>query len=116
MLKTFKLSKEALRPLAPGRGSCLATDMITVEGLRVGFMYRETPSYRDDSGWRFTAGEESDAYMEDPDHHGVYDVNTLANYDPDILPFLDAPAGSAFERDPESGQLVPVEDWDAPED
>jgi hypothetical protein len=108
MGKTFKIPREQLRDLARGHGGCLATDLITVEGQRVGFMYREE-SHRDvDSGWRFMAGGESDEYMGDADKHGVYDVNTIANYDPDIIPFLDAPVGSAFERS-EGGQLVQVE-------
>jgi hypothetical protein len=28
----------------------------------------------------------------------LYDVNTIANYDPSIIPLLDAPIGSAFGR------------------
>lgn len=39
---------------------------------------------------------------------GIYDVNTIANYDPDIVPFLDSPFGRAFERDP-MGAFVEVE-------
>jgi hypothetical protein len=34
-------------------------------------------------------------------------VNTIANYDPAIVPFLAEPAGSAFARD-DSGALGPV--------
>jgi hypothetical protein len=30
--------------------------------------------------------------------HEIYDVNTIVNYDPDILPFLDFPVGSEIER------------------
>ena len=38
---------------------CIATDRITVDGLPVGYMYREKPEEGDpferyDSGWRFT--------------------------------------------------------------
>jgi hypothetical protein len=38
--------------------------------------------------------------MENPDNHGIYDVNTIANYDPEIIPLLDQPAGSAYLRMP----------------
>ena len=31
--------------------------------------------------------------MDEASNHGVYDVNTIANYDPDIIPLLDAPVG-----------------------
>ena len=87
-----------IKPLAPGRGGCLATDRIVVEGCPVGYMYREATSRELDSGWRFFAGDEDDAYMADLRVHGVYDVNTIVNYDPSIRPYLDAPPGSAFER------------------
>ena len=40
----------------------------------------------------------------------VYDVNTIANYDPEIVRLLDAPVGSAFEREGGSGPLVAIED------
>jgi hypothetical protein len=106
--KKFKLSASEIRELAPGRGACFATDMITVEGRRVRFMYREQPDNEMDSGWRFMAGYESNEYMGNPANHGVYDVNTIANYDPDIVPLLDAPCGSAFER-PTGDAFVPVE-------
>lgn len=115
MSKHFKLSADEIKPLATGHGGCIATDMITVEGYPVRFMYREAPDNDTDSGWRFMAGFEDDDYMDAPDNHGVYDANTIANYDPSIVPFLDAPAGSAFEKTPESERFVAVTDW-APDD
>jgi hypothetical protein len=106
----FKLSSEQIRPLATGRGGCFATDRITLDGLKVGFMYRATPDDAGDSGWRFFSGEESQDYVDDPRNLAIYDVNTIANYDPDIIPFLDAPAGTAFERaHPGSFVEVPFE-------
>lgn len=98
MEKKLKLSAAQILRIAPDHGGCIATDMITVEGKRVRFMYREAPSSEVDSGWRFLSGFESDDYMQDPSKHAVYDVNTIANYDRDIVPFLDAPIGSAYER------------------
>jgi hypothetical protein len=105
--KKFFLSADQIRPLAKGHGACFATDRITVDGRSVGFMYREAPDRDIDSGWRFMAGDESQAYMDDPDNLAIYDVNTIANYDPEIIPFLDAPIGLAFERD-DSGAFVEV--------
>jgi len=40
-------------------------------------------------------------------NHAIYDVNTIANYDPEIIPFLNAPIGSAFERDSD-GKIVEI--------
>jgi hypothetical protein len=106
--KTFKIPGDQIRKIAPGHGACFATDRIVVDGERVGYMYREDPDNDIDSGWRFLAGSESDAYMDDADNHGVYDVNTVANYDPDIIPLLDAPVGSSFERD-ERGDFIEID-------
>ena len=109
--KRFKLRAEDIKPLAEGHGACICTDAITVDGRRVGFMYREQPDNADDSGWRFMSGEESQDYMDEADNHGVYDVNTIANYDPTIVPLLDSPAGSAFERLPGTKAFRPAADW-----
>ena len=45
---------------------CFATDRILVDGEKVGYMYREEPADGNDwdSGWRFTAGDESQEYMD----------------------------------------------------
>jgi hypothetical protein len=96
--KRYRLPANAIRPLAEGRGSCIATDHIVVEGKRVGFMYREKPRDEIDSGWHFFSGEESQGYVDMPANMAIYDVNTIANYDPSIIPLLDAPVGSAFGR------------------
>jgi hypothetical protein len=46
--------------------------------------------------------------MDDRDNVGIFDVNTIANYDPDIVPFLDARVGCAFARHAQSGEFEPV--------
>jgi hypothetical protein len=108
--KKFSLPADQIKPLAENRGGCFATDMITVEGCKVGYMYREEASNDFfDSGWRFMSGQESQKYMDEADNLAIYDVNTIANYDPDIIPFLDAPIGSAFEREGPSSGFVQVE-------
>jgi hypothetical protein len=106
--KHFKLRADQIKPLATGYGGCIATDMITVHGMKVGFMYRQEPNNPQDSGWCFTTGVESQDYMDDAGNHEIYDVNTIANYDPDIIPFLGSLNGSAFERDKDSGGFVSV--------
>jgi hypothetical protein len=111
MTKQFKLSADQIKPLAECYGGCLATDKITVDGYPVRFMYREAPDNEFDSGWRFMSGFEDDAYMDDPDNLAIYDVNTIANYDPSIVPLLEAPEGSAFEKTSESERFLPVADW-----
>lgn len=51
--KKYKLSAGANEDLVAKMGYCLASDKITVDGLPVGYMYREEPEEEDDSGWRF---------------------------------------------------------------
>lgn len=106
MPKRFAIDAQDIRPLAPGKGACLASDRITVAGKRVGFMYREPADNASDSGRRFFSGEESQDFADDPNNFEIYDVNTIANYDPDIILFLDEPAFSAFERESESSTFV----------
>jgi hypothetical protein len=105
MDKKFKLKASDIKKIAPGYGGCIATDMITVQGRKVGYMYRDKPNHPQDSGWCFTAGVETQEYMDDAKNHGIYDVNTIANYDPEIVQFLDEPIGSAYERD-ENGKFI----------
>ncbi|HQR42937.1 MAG TPA: DUF2185 domain-containing protein [Gemmatales bacterium] len=113
--KNYKLQADQIKPLAEGYGACFATDFITVQGQKIGYMYREEPDEEDDSGWRFMAGHETQDYMDDVQNIDLYDVNTIANYDPDIIPFLEAPYETAFERDETTGEFVEV-DFDAFED
>lgn len=107
--RQFKLRAADIRPLAPDRGGCFATNSITVDGRRVGYLSREPPDGAWDSGWRFFAGDDAD--VNDPDNVTIYDVNIIANYDPDIVPLLDSPVGSAFARS-QTGEFV-AEAYDA---
>jgi hypothetical protein len=109
MKRAFRLPADLIQPLACGYGACIATDMITVEGYQVGFMYREKADDAVDSGWRFLSGHESQEYMDDAENLAVYDINTIANYDPEIIPFLESAIGSAFQRDPASGKFRAAE-------
>jgi hypothetical protein len=106
--KRFALAASELKQIAPNRGSCIASDRITVAGQVVGFMYRDLPDNDIDSGWHFFSGEETQEYADDPANFAIYNVNTIANYDPDIVEHLDAPAFSAFERDPVTRKFVAV--------
>lgn len=107
MAKVFRLSADQIRQIAPGHRGCYASDRITVLGERVGYMYREAPDFVDDSGWRFFSGAETQESTDEPGHFEIYEVNTVANYDPDVVVHLDAPVGASFVRDPAAGPLRP---------
>lgn len=115
--KRFYIPGSEIKRLISSNEGCIATDRITVDGCKVGFMYREEPYQNDspDSGWRFMAGDEDEEYMNNPDNHSVYQVNTICNYDPEIIPFLSSDPGKAYIRD-EHGRFIPDEEWEIPED
>ena len=80
---------------------CLATDRISFDGEEVGYMYREHPdtdSETPDSGWRFFAGNETDEYINTPENIKNFSLDTICDYDPDIIPYLNSPYGSAWVR------------------
>ena len=116
--RNYHVKAEDVKHLLPdweGADGCIATNRITVEGYKVGYCYREKPDGGWDSGWRFTAGDESDEYMDDPNNAGIYKLNTICNDDPDIIPLLNTPAPCAFERD-ENGVFQQIKDWKPDED
>lgn len=116
--RNYHVKAEDVKALLPdwkGADGCIATGRITVEGCNVGYCYREKPDGGWDSGWRFTAGDESEAYMDDPNNAGIYKLNTICNDDPDIIPLLNTPAPCAFERD-ENGVFQQIKDWKPDED
>ena len=116
--RDYYVKAEDMKNLLPdweGADGCIATNRITMEGYKVGYCYRENPDGGWDSGWRFTAGDESEAYMDDPNNAGIYKLNTICNDDPDIISLLNTPAPCAFERD-ENGVFQQIKDWKPDED
>lgn len=96
--KNFKLDAGEFVDLVPPMGGCFATDKITVEGMKIGYMYREETDEKWDSGWRFFSGTEDQKYVDDPNNLMIYNVNTIANYDRTIIPYLNLPFGTELER------------------
>ena len=90
-----------------GPEGCIASDKITKDGWKVGYMYREQPTEgMPDSGWRFLKGDESPEYMNNSDNHHVFALNTICNYDSDIIPYLEMEIGTVLIRT-EGGKFVP---------
>jgi len=110
--KEYYIKKEDIKQLVDMPGYCFATDSITVLGEGIHFFYREKPDQKDDSGWRFFSGFESEEDTENPEKLGLYDLNTICNYSEDIIEFLNAPVNSAFERNHETGEIEEVFDFD----
>lgn len=98
-----KTSEEIIRIL-PDIGAALVTDRIAVDGERVGYMARLDSLNKADSGWAFYAGDETQEYLDAPYNTSVMALNTIANFDSSILPFLMFPPGTQVERN-KSGEL-----------
>ena len=60
----------------PNGEGCVVSDRITKEGFKV----------------------EDEAYMNDPSNHHVFSINTICNYDRDIIPYIHAEIGSVYIR------------------
>lgn len=83
----------------PNGEGCFASDKITKEGFKVGYMYREKPdANRPDSGWRFMAGNEDDDYINNSNNVHIFAINTICNYDNDIIPYLKSEIGTTYIR------------------
>jgi len=96
-MSIFKKKKEDINKLIDyeGNDGCMATNMITIEGWKVGYMYRDEPSaVFPDSGWRFFKGNEDENYSNNPNNYKIYELNTICNYDESIIPYLDMPVGT----------------------
>jgi len=96
--KHFIFNENNIKDLVHGLGYSICSNKITVDGELVGFMYREEPLDDEDSGWRFLSGTESQEYADDPENSKVFGVNTIANHDPSIIPYLKMPEGTELER------------------
>jgi hypothetical protein len=97
-LYKFKLKTEEITDLVTPIGYCLVSDKFTVDGLKVGFMYREKAEEKDDSGWRFLSGTESEEYLDNESNTMIFEVNVVANYDASIIPYLKSKVGTELER------------------
>ncbi|NEO88341.1 MAG: DUF2185 domain-containing protein [Spirulina sp. SIO3F2] len=101
-----KTSEEIIRIL-PDIGAALVTDRIAVDGERVGYMTRLDSHNQADSGWVFYAGDETQEYLDDSRNTSVMALNTIANFDFSILPFLMFPPGTQVERS-KNGELQAI--------
>jgi len=106
----FLIPEENIRDLVSGMGYSLVSNKITVDGMPVGYMYREERMDKEDSGWRFLSGTETEEYLDDPDNSKALAVNVVANYDATIIPYLKRKIGTELERVEGTGEFGEVID------
>lgn len=88
---------------------CYVTNRVLRDGKLVGYLYREAPDREDDSGWRITANDESDEYMDSAENLAYVSLGAVLSRDDSFRDLLDAPVGSAFVRDPISSRFDPAD-------
>ena len=88
---------------------CFVTNRVLKDGARIGYLYREPPDADDDSGWRFTANDESTEYMEDERNSAYVSLGAVLSKDDSVLSLLSSPEGSAFVRGANGDEFVAVD-------
>jgi hypothetical protein len=74
----------------------------------VGWLYREAPDHDGDSGWRVFAGDEDQAYIDDPGNAVVLLLRNLIERDGTLEDVFRTAAPCAFERARDSDQFRAV--------
>ena len=86
---------------------CYVTNRVLNDSKPAGYLYREEPDHEDDSGWRITANDETDDYMENSTNCSYVSLGAVLNRDDSFLELLESPVGSAFFREAKSGHFFP---------
>lgn len=107
--KLVELQPEDIEDLTVEKGYSVVSNKVAIDGLKIGYMYREEAGEPEDSGWRFLSGTENEAYINNPENSKIFGVNTVANFDRNILPYLSLPPGTELERMDDSSEFRPVQ-------
>ena len=78
--------------------NAIVSAKILREGYKVGYMLRYEPRDGGDSGWQLLAGNEEDDYINDVKNIGLVPLGYVCNLDPDILKYIEYPAGTELIR------------------
>lgn len=96
---------------------CLASSLILNERpMPIRFFYRETPQHKNDTGFRFYSGLETDAFLQSDDAALVAPLDCMVRIDESIKELLAQSAiGSVWERTPGYNNWIPVTDYAIPD-
>ncbi len=87
---------------------CYVSHRVLNDGIRVGYLYRESPDRDDDSGWRMMAGDESEDYINDSNNLSYVSLGAVLREDASIVGLLETPAPCAFVRGEDDNQFEAV--------
>jgi len=97
-------------------GYVIISNRVMIDGLKVAYLYRESPDNERDSGWRVFGGDEDQDYADDASNFAFYNASTLLGFEPQLEAVLAAPAPVAYERLGDSSEFVQVDDdFDEPD-
>ncbi len=85
---------------------CFATQRILKDGAAVGYLYRETPDDEDDSGWRLTANDESQEYMDEKSNIQYVSLGRVLSSTDAFIHLLGSEVGAAFVLDTRSNTYL----------
>lgn len=96
---------------------CLASSLILSEQpLPIRFFYRDWPDHKNDTGFRFYSGLESDDFLQSEGSALVAPLDCMTRIDPTLSDLIEqSEVGSVWERLPGRNDWVPVTDYRIPE-
>jgi hypothetical protein len=96
-------------PTKPYWPRCYVSHRVLNDGVRVGYLYRESPDRDNDSGWRMMAGDESDEYINDSDSLSFVSLGAVLRKDASFVGLLETPAPCAFIRSDDDEQFKAID-------
>lgn len=74
---------------------CLVSKKV-FDKKRAGYLRRVKPNDKEDSGWEFYVGDETDQYLDNPKNAMIVSLGAVLNVDDSFIDLLDSPKGSEF--------------------
>ena len=98
MQKILARDPKDFQRFLPDVGVGFVSDRIAVDGKRVHHMVHSQEDDSGISGWFCLAGDEDQEYMQDPKNFSKMTLNSIVNFDPEVISFLTYPKGTEVSR------------------
>ena len=99
---------------AQALGNALTYAVVSHEVSRahnpVQFLYRESPAFEKDSGWRIFGGDETDEYVNNSDNFDLLHLSQILDSNPELSAVLRETEG-AWEWNDDAQTFTAVADW-----
>ncbi len=88
----------------------VSNQLIGPEGVPVGFAFRTEATNKQDSGWNFWSGEETEDFVKNSANFAKHPLHHFTSLDESLHEIIDAEVGTAWERDPDTDSWIESED------